>query len=366
MKGRHLVSIQPELSGVYILAEQDMKAPINKGVEGKTIYNDLKKIVDRTVICEKYSIRHLIITGEAELGTAIKIPSIALNIPEYQEIYQQAVANPDVLRLLIDYDCWEGIPTLNFDVLVLMLDRMSYIASVAPELWKYFHREYYRSRLSLMRIEKVLPQLVARQFVALNTLLPNLIKLPPDLDTLGIRLWYTEPNSRAYLLGCDVVQGIPSDEIISEKLQTLQKIGIEAYVDTVTGVYLDEHNKLTGRIGEYFFSQIKGKKLLNTRTSINTSIGSYYVSDLIPIIGEDQVEIVIAYDFLKLIRDGIITSQVIIDFVENGSVGSSKVKISQEHANEIKSRLLILTDATRGLPARMRLVEIMSNDMINY
>jgi len=366
-KGRHLISIQPELSGVYILAEQDMDAPINKGVRGNTIYSILMKIIGRMSICERYQLRHSIITGEASLPTAVKIPSIALNIPQYQKAYQQAGMDPGVLNLLINYDCWEGVQILNYSILSQMLDRMAFVSAAAPELWKYFHRKYYTAQLQSLQIHKILPQMVSRHLVALNTLLPDLIKLPPGLDTLGIRLWYTEPASRAYLLGCDISQGIPSNEIISEKLQTLQRLGIERYIEDVTGIYFDENNKLTGKIGEYFFPQIEGKKLINNRTSLNTYVSSHFVSDLVPIVFEDLVEIVLVYDFVAAIMsESIVTTELIIDVIESGAVGTLKSKITEKAAIDIQTRIMVSTEATRGISPRSRLVEIMSNDIVNY
>ena len=365
--GCHLITIQPELSGVYILAEQNMKALMIKGVPSKTIYNILKKSINRTVTCERYQLRHSIITGEAPVTEAVKIPSICLNIPQYQQIYQQAATSLDVIKLLVGNDCWEAIPKLNSDILSIMLLRMSYVSSVAPKLWKYCLRQYYTERLRALQIHKILPWMTTRELIALNTLLPDLIQLPFGLNTLGVRIWYTDKITRAYLLGCDIVEGIPSNEIISSKLQKLQRDGIETYSDDITGVYLDENNKLTGKIGEYFFPNIQGKKLINTRTTLGTSIGSHYVSDLIPIINRDTVELVLIYDFMKAFKpETILTPRLIIDLIAAGEVGTMKVEISQEEAEHIKNRIAVKTEAIRSLPARTRLVEVMSTDIVNY
>lgn len=365
--GRHLITIQSELSGVYILAEQDMGAPAIKDVPNKTIYNILKKTINRTVSCERYQLRHSIITGEASIQDAVKVPSIALNIPQYQQFYHQSVTLEMAASILIEQDCWEAVPILNYKILAMMLTRMSYISSVAPKLWKYCLRQYYSDRLLALNIHKMLPHMITRQLVALNTLLPDLIRLPFELNTLSIRLWYSDRITRAYLLGCDIIEGIPSNEIISAKIQKLQKDGIETYSDSITGVYLDGEDKLTGKIGEHFFPNIQGKKLVNTRTTVGTSIGSHYVSDLIPIVAQDRVEIVLIYDFVaKINPESILTPQLIIDLIESGTVGTLKVAISQEEAEHIGDRISVKIETTRCIPSRIRLVEIMSNDIVNY
>jgi len=82
-----------------------------------------------------------------------------------------------------------------------------------------------------------------KQLTAINTLLPDFIKLPHKLNTLKIRVWYTDKLTRAYLLGRDIIDGIPSDDIISEKLQNND---IETYV----------------------FPNLQGKHTINIRTSM--------------------------------------------------------------------------------------------------
>lgn len=83
-----------------------------------------------------------------------------------------------------------------------------------PNLWNLIMKEYYQQQLLRLKIYDYLCIVAARQITALNALFPNLIRLPPKLGTLGIKLWYAPRYVRAYLLGLDLSHGRPSDEII--------------------------------------------------------------------------------------------------------------------------------------------------------
>lgn len=396
---RHIVSIQPELAGVYILAEQNMKAPLIRNIRAtklnnkkcwddlqssqsaeqnsaltaeslspnETIYPIIKASIDRTITCNRYKIRHSIITGEASIKTATIIPTIALNIPRYQSFYQQSITIPEMTKILIDQDCWEPIKTLNFTILSHMIYRMILIKSISSQLWKHSLREYYTNRLKILNIHDSLPVITSRQIYSLHNILPDLVRFPSGLNTLGIRLWFTERMARAYLLGFDIYEGIPSDEIVCERIQRLQRLGIEKFTDEITGVYVDNDNKLTGRIGTNFYHDFVGKTLVNTKTAMGTSIGTYYVCDLIPVISGDSAYILTLYDFINAFdtNDRIFPETVQRTIIE-GKIPFINEDVGIDEAKKIFDRIFVKMDIVRGIPARTRLVEIMSHDVINY
>lgn len=114
---------------------------------------------------------------------------------------------------------------------------------------------YKKQRLRL-KIHDYLHLVATRQITALNTLFPDLIRLPPKLDTLGIRLWFALLEHICW----DLIYLMVSHQM---KLYYLQERGIERYTDEITKIYLDRDGTLTGKIGILQYHHLKGKKLLN-------------------------------------------------------------------------------------------------------
>ena len=364
--GHHILSIQPELSGVYVLAEQDMKAPLIKDVPEPTIQPIIIESIVRMVTCPRYKLRHSIITGEAEVKDAVKIPSIALNISRYQSFFQNVSNHIDLMSLLIDQDCWEPISSLNYNIMTMMISRMSYIVAIAPELWELSLRQYYTQRLVSLEICQHLPSINNRQLNALNKLLPDLIKSPPNFNTLSVRLWFTDRTARAYLLGFDLNNGVPSDEIISERIQHLQRIGIEKYAEEITGIHVAQDNRLTGYIGNIYYDYLAGKQFITSQSNL-TKLGASYVYDLIHVIIEDQVHIIKLWNIITVIdKDRNVTPEYIREIFASGIISDVKGIISFENAQRITAQLTAGVGTNRGISAHTRLVEILSHDLIDY
>ncbi|CAH6418997.1 Hypothetical protein HVR_LOCUS184 [uncultured virus] len=379
--GKHIISLNPELAGVYVLAEQDMKAPIMKYSDSsfdkrvsvdKTIYSIVKNSVDRTILCPRYQLRHSIIVGDAAIEDAVKIPSISLNIPKYQTFYQ-ANFSMDLISLLVEQDCWEPIPTLNFTVITMMTTRMSYIAAIAPDLWKLSLCQYYAERLATLNIHEYLPKIISKYLNVLNTLLPDLIRLPPNFDTLSTRLWFTNRLTRAYLLGFDLNDGIPSDEIVSESIQHLRNVGVEKYAEEITGIYLTNDGKLTGQIGNTHYNYLEGKRLVLPKSGPGdvqverrlSALGSMYVYDLIHITVEDRAYVIPLVNIVGIIKGGMMP-EYIQEIFSSGVIDNIKENVDIETANRILSQLTTKLNTNRCIPARIRLVEIMSHDIVDY
>ena len=363
--GRHLISIHPELMGVYILAESDVNAPVIRDVPEKTVYPMIKAVIDRTITCERYQLRHSIIIGEADTSKAKQIPSIALNIPTYQAYYQSKSEDLNVVACLIENDCWEAIKERNGNLLPLMISRMLTVKATLPNLWDLVLKEYYTQHLLRLKIYKMISSSPVKYITMLNTLLPDLIRLPPGLDTLGIRLWYAPRPTRAYLLGFDVSDGIPSDEIISERLLHLQNVGIESYADEITGVYIDGNGHLTGQIGMMTYPDLAGKKLLNTKDSTGVLLGTYYPYDLFPVIHDGNVVILTIGDIqVAVAATPCRSAEDLRAILEN--IDTLVCPMDLPTAKTIYARLTSPINAVRGNNARVNLVEIMSWDILNH
>lgn len=363
--GKHLVTIHPELLGVYVLAEQNLKAPITKDSVDDTIYPLIKSNIDRTITCERYQMRHSIIIGEASFQNALNIPSIALNIPLYQGMFHSMSLTPVILTSLVDNDCWEPIQSLNKNVFFLMLQRMAFTKGVYPNLWTLVLKEYYSQQLIRLNISDYLSFVATRQITALNNLFPDIVRLPPNLDTLGIRLWFASKPTRAYLLGFDISDGIPSDSIISERLYRLQQLGIEKYSDEITGIYLDTNKILTGKIGIMSYPKLIGKKLLNTKDMSGSSLGSYYPQDLYPIINKDTVFILTRSDIEDLVPGNTVTYQGLVSLLVPNNIPKLVEPPNMDTVREIFDRLTCNIPIKCGVPVRTKLVETMSWDILN-
>jgi hypothetical protein len=376
--GRHLLLIHPELIGVYVLAEQNIKAPKSQNQNNQTnqtnqinniddtIYPMIKANIDRTITCDRYQLRHSLIIGEAPFDSAIKIPSIALNNPIYQRMFQQLINSPRIIMMLIENDCWEPIKSLNSNIFTFILSRMSTSKGNFPNLWKLVLKDYYSKQLLRLKIHDLLPDLVTRQLTILNSLIPNLIQFPTDLDTLGIRLWFSSRAARAYLVGYDVSDGIPADNIISERLHHMQDIGIEHYINEITGVYIDESGNLTGQIGMMIYPDLIGKKLMNYKDTRGNSIGIYYPFDLFHIIVGNNAYIVPLTDITFNINNGTLDLNNLRNILVSQYIPYLTESPSETQLKELFKKLCIPLGINRGIPARNRLVEIMSYDLLNY
>jgi hypothetical protein len=368
--GRHLVTIHPELIGVYVLAEQDIRAvEILNADPNNTIYSRIKANITRTMTCHRYQMRHSIIIGEAPVGTAMAIPSIALNIPVYQSVYQ--ILSPQYQTILIENDCWECIQSLHVyqgKPMALMIRRMAVVKGTMLNLWNVILKEYYGKQLLRLKIHDYLPELPTKHITMLSNLFPEIIRLPPHLDAIGIRIWFSSKPSRAYLLGYDLEDGIPCDRMISERLQHMQKVGIEQYSDEITGVIVDELGFLTGKIGMLMYPQLIGKKLMNNKDMVGVSIGVYYPFDLCHFICGNNAYIIPTMDIAAIA----INDNVDID-VEYLSTILTEEKIpyltevpSKSDLRRILRQYLREVGIPRGTPVRNKLVETMSYDLLNF
>lgn len=365
--GKHLVTIHPELLGVYVLAEQNLKAPVTRGETNseETIYPLIKSNIDRTITCDRYQLRHSIIIGEASFQSALSIPSIALNIPLYQGMFHTMAFTPGILVSLIDNDCWEPIHVLNQNIFSLILQRMAFVKGAYPHLWNLIMKEYYTQQLLRLKIYDYLSLVATRQITVLNTLFPEIIRLPPNLDTIGIRLWYAPRSVRSYLLGYDVCNGVPSDETISERLYHLQNIGIERYADEITGIYMDHNKILTGKIGMMFYPHLKGKKLINVKDLSGSSLGIYYPQDLYPISDGNNVVMLTRSDIESIIPSNTVSPQSLTSLLTKDNIPYLVESPDQETIKSIFDRLTCDIPIKCGIPVRTKLVETMSYDILN-
>lgn len=370
--GKHLVLIHPELLGVYVLAEQNLKALSNReassfnGLPDETIYPLIRANIDRTITCDRYQLRHSIIVGEAPLHRALEIPSIALNIPIYQQMFDPAVLTANLSTILIENDCWEPFKSLHLSLFNLLLLRMGYTKGVYPNLWNLILQDYYEKQLLRLNIHDHLSSLATRQIVTLNNLFPGIVKLP-KIDTIGVRLWFAPRSVRAYLLGFDVSDGIPSDEIISEKLQRLQEIGIEKYANEVTGICVNDDNILTGKIGIMTYPDLAGKRLLNTKDLVGSSLDIYYPQDLYSIITEEGVAIITRKDIESFLTyRHVISIEEFTSILIPENISYLTESPSETVIKDIFYRYICDIPIRCGVPVRNKLVETMSWDTLNY
>lgn len=366
--GRHLVTINPELLGVYVLAEQNLKAPVTREVTDseETIYHLIKSNIDRTITCYRYQLRNSIIIGEASFESAWSNPSIALNIPLYQGMFHKMAFLQEILISLIDNDCWEPIDVLNQNIFSLILQRMAFVKGAYPNLWDLLMKEYYQQQLLRLKIYDYLSVVATRQITVLNAFFPDIIRLPPKLDTIGIRLWFAPRSVRGYLLGYDVCNGVPSDEIISERLYHLQDIGIERYTDEITGIYMENNKILTGKIGMMFYPHLKGKKLINVKDLSGSSLGIYYPQDLYPISDGNNVVILTRSDIDSIIPVNTLSPQSLTSLLTKDNIPYLVESPDQETIKSIFDRLTCDIPIRCGIPVRTKLVETMSYDILNF
>lgn len=366
--GMHLAKLQPELTGVYILAEQDINARIFKydSPTGKTIYDQVTDYIPRTIICERFQLRNKIITCEAEFKDAAQIPSISLNFLKYQKIFGTLIDDPTARLLLITNDCWEPFTAINGSLFQLMLDRISFVRGSMPNIWNMVLRDYYKQQLIRLKVHDMLAYTAVKQITMLNNFFPELINMPDNLDALGIRIWFAPRMTRAYLLGVSLQDGIPSDEYISERLFRLKDLGIEAYTKEITGIKFDENNRLTGYIGMVDYPNIRGKRLVNYRDHTGMPLSGYYPHDLYPLIYGEDVVMISRYDVTTLMVNGNLTyekfracfTKDVFPYIIETPSAEAFLDMFEWITNKIAGN--------RGIPARIKLVELMAWDIIDY
>lgn len=298
-KGVHILSIQPNLSGVYVLAGENVHASIllNNDKHEQTIYPIITASIDRFIKCPTYKIINDIITEEATFLSARNHPDLYLNIHKYQANHPQIHDYNDVAPLLIDHDCLEPFQNLHFLSLTHIITRMSTLVISAPQLWRYVLSNYYMQQLMRLKIHRYYRQLSYTQIKILGTLFPEIVTVPPNLGGLASKIWFRSINDRAYLLGFNLAVGVPCDAAVSYQLEQLNKYGIESYVNTATTIHVDGSNKLTGFIGFNFYPHIIGKRLRNSRDTLDRLVNSFFPSDLIPVVHEDEVYILTEQEF---------------------------------------------------------------------
>lgn len=365
VNGVHLTIVNPELLGVYILAEQDINAPIQKG-SSDTIYLTIIKYIERTIYCPQYQLRNEIIIGEAPFSDAKIIPSIALNTPYYQRQYSDLSDVPAIRAELILYDCLEPITTMDDNLFLKIFKRIAYVKALMPNLWKVILEDYYRVQLIRLRIYNILPILSTRILTQLHTVYPEIVQLPHNINALGIRLWLSSRSSRAYLLGMDVRDGLPSDEAVSRHLQLLNEVGIEKYVSTITKINFHENGLLTGQIGLLTYPELAGKRLVNQKDLTEKMINTYYPIDIFPIVLGDDVVIITYQDVGKLSSYTDVTLEQLRRLIRPQNIPYLREELSHDTFIELCEWAFMGIDVQRGIPARNRLVEIMAYDDVDY
>lgn len=370
--GRHMLVVKPELIGVYVTAGQDTHALSQRDVTGNTIYQAIKDNITRTISCGRYQGRYSIMTGEADFTKAIQIPSIALSTSHYNTILADLGKRHEIVNILVDFDYWEAFSILTLDIFTVMICRISFAKGAYPNLWEAVLRNYYTEQLQRLNIHSLFPSMNTKQLTIMSMALPDLIQLPPGLDTLGIRLWFSHRSARAYLLGFDICDGIPSDEIVSERLRHLQRVGIEQYCSEITKIHIDEKGLLTGRIGIMNYPRLAGKKLINTTSTQGVSIEIYYPYDLHQIVCGENVYLLPHRDIGNVILSHIddyeedYTIEMLTEILVNENFPYLTETPSENDIDVIFQRLIFRAKFVVGYPVRERLVEVMSNDIVDY
>lgn len=364
--GRHMVTIQPELLGVYIFSEQNIYSPLLRNVSEETIYSRIIEYIPRTLTCKRYQMRNTIIIGEATWKEAVQIPSISLNMPIYQKMFRDRAENIQIICTLIRMDFFEGIDNINAVTLDVILSRIAFSKGSMPNLWNLTLREYYKNQLLRLKILNLLPYLTTRQITTINGIYPELINLPSGLDTLGIRIWFSTRDWRCYALGIDTRDGLPSDEFVSERLRHLKELGIERYCNEITGIEIGENKRMTGKIGTFNFPELRGKELVNIKDLSEISLNVYYPSDLFPLISGDKVVILTRRDMNMIMPPDRFNFQGVQQLLNRETIPYLIEPPSEEIFLNMITWISSLMLIKHDIPARVKLVETMTWDSLYY
>jgi len=362
-RGIHLVSIQPELSNVYNLAEQDCEALEKENVPGKTIYEIIMRNIGRMVVCKHYQQRNKIMTEEETDENAAQIPSIALNFPKYQMLLGGMTHVTQVMSIII-CDCWEAIKYMDSHLCILQLERMTYVKVTMPNLWHIVLEEYYRKEMVRLGINNVLHTLPVRHIRGLNSIYPDIIKYPDNLDTIGVRIWYSPEKARAYLLGFKVEKEMPTLEEIKENINKLQEWGIEKFVEEITKIEINSEGKLTGRIGQTLYPLIKDKVLVNSKDLQRININIYYPADLYMLISDKHVVVITRNDIINMTTRNSLNYHGFRDIFLKGGIPYLIEIPTEQIMMDMFSWVTIDIGIVRSIPARIKLVEMMSIDTL--
>lgn len=364
----HIVSIQSELTGVYILAEQDVKAYIIKDNPQNTIYPFITANIDRISNCKVYQLQLSIMTEELSFTELTTIPSIALNFPRYQK--KLKINNHLSLDMMISNDYWDQIIDLSSNIGYL-LNRMGFVKGSHPNMWNLILKDYYLNQLTRLGIHDLITHLPIRQIMSLNSLFPDIIRVSTKLNTLGIRLWYASKNIRAYLLGYCLSDGIPSDKHICGSILRLQELGIEKYAAEISKIHFTNEGLLTGQIGMLHYPSLTNKKLINYNDLSGCPLNSYYPQDLYPIVYTDSV-VIITYKDILLAGISLYNIDELLPFIDNIQKCLTKTKfpylledISSNDVKNISCWLCLSINTARTIPSKRRLLNIISQDSID-
>jgi len=357
-QGRHLVSINPELTGAYIVAGGNIYAPIVlesniqdskdiKDTNDLTIYSLVINSFKRIFISEGYFNR-LKIMQEENMNISGNF-SAAVNLPYYQEKYFK------FHKIGIEYDYWDVITELNSVNIQCMISRTIFVKSMAPAFFKKIMKGYYLSHLIRLNIKSFMKRMHPYDILLLINLFPEYLYIPENIKTrsfLGIKLWISDDSTRAYLLGFDIYKNIPDEVEILKSIQNLENIGIESFVKEVTGIKM-ENGSLTGYIGREYYPELIGKKLLNENVYI---YDRYYPFDIFFIHDEKSVFLMTPLEVVRACYN--------FHSIEDIRYEINKISgliVSDSKINQIVKRMRINPEIIQGLPAINQLLDLRIN-----
>ena len=207
----HVLSLNNELVGSYVIANQYIKAPNTINSNGSTIYELINNNIYRFISCDNYIIRYSIMNEETPYDIALKLPSVALNFSLYRNyiIKNYIIFNNSVF--CIEYDFLEPLNILTYSIFKNILNRMSIVKNSMYSLWKLSLKKYYLTHLLRLNIRKFFSKLLIKDLKVLNSFFPKLLKLPKNLNSSSIKIFYMNEYNRAYILGFNI---FTSDMII--------------------------------------------------------------------------------------------------------------------------------------------------------
>ena len=210
--GVHVLSLNNELVGSYVMTNQYIKAPININSNNSTIYELINNKIYRFISCDNYIIRYAIMNEETPYNIALKLPSIALNFPLYRDYIINNYISLKNSIFCIEYDFLEPLNILTYPSFKHILNRMSVLKSTMYNLWKLSLKKYYLTHLLRLNISKFFSKLSIKDLKKLNSFFPKLVRLPKNLNSLCIKIFYMNEYTRAYILGFNI---FTSDMVIS-------------------------------------------------------------------------------------------------------------------------------------------------------